>query len=93
MIKIEFYSLKFWKTTFLQLRVNGVAVFKTFKLLLNLFQRDGPINEILFWRKLLSFKGISKAICDLMLYIFLEGQKVHLRTLFWVARIFKFWPT
>ena len=48
-------------------------VFKIFKLLLNLFQIDGPINEVLFWPKLLLFKGISKVICDLVLYVFLEG--------------------
>ena len=46
--------------------VNEVVVFKTLKLLLNLFQTDGPINEMLFWPKLLFFNVISKAICDLV---------------------------
>ena len=49
--------------------------FKTFKLLLNLFQIDGPINKMLLWPKLPFFKGTSKALCDLVLHVFLEGTK------------------
>ena len=52
-----------------------MVVFKTLKLLLNLFQIDGPINEMPFWPTLLYFKGISKAIFDLVLYVFFEGTK------------------
>ena len=50
-----------------------VAVFKIFNSLLNLFQKDGLINEIHFWPKLLYLKGISKVTCDLVSYVFLEG--------------------
>ena len=52
MIKIIFYSPKFFKT--------------------------GSINEMLFWANLLFLKGISKAICDLVLYVFLERTKSSL---------------
>ena len=55
----------------------SVVVFKTFNLRLNLFQRDGSINEMLFLPKLLFFKVISKAKCHVKLYVFLGGQKVH----------------
>ena len=48
MHEIKFYSLEFFKTTFLQLWVNEVVVLKMFGLLLNLFETDGPLNEILF---------------------------------------------
>ena len=75
MIKIESYSLQGCKTSFWQLWVNEVIVFKTFELLVKLFQIDDPINEMLFWPELLFFKGISKAICHLALYVFLEGTK------------------
>ena len=34
---------------------------------------SGPMNEMLVLPKLLFLKGISKYICDLALYIFLEG--------------------
>ena len=47
-------------------------MFKMFRSLLNLFQIDGPINELLFWPMLLFLRGISKAICDLVLYILEE---------------------
>ena len=47
-------------------------MFKMFRSLLNLFQIDGPINEMLFWPMLLFLRGISKAICDLVLYILEE---------------------
>ena len=63
----------FFNTSFLSLRVNEVAVLKIFRSLLNLLQVDGPKNELLFQYKLLFLKGISKAICDLVLCVFLEG--------------------
>ena len=44
-----------------------------FRSLLNLFHIDGFINEMLYWPKLPLLRGISKAICDLVLYIFLGG--------------------
>ena len=44
-------------------------MFKIFKSLLNLFQKDGPITETLFWPESLFFRGISKVLCDLVLYI------------------------
>ena len=44
-----------------------------FRSLLNFFQKDGPMNEMLFWLPLLFLKGISKAITDPALYVFLEG--------------------
>ena len=44
-------------------------MFKTFRLLLNLFQIDGPINEMFFLPQRLFSKGISKTICDLALRI------------------------
>ena len=47
-------------------------MFKTFRLP-NSFQIDGPINEMLFSPKLLFLKDISKVICDLVLYMFLDG--------------------
>ena len=48
-------------------------MFKMFRSLLNLFNLyDGPINEMLFWPMLLFLRGISKAICDLVLYILEE---------------------
>ena len=50
----------FFKISFLCLWVNEVVVFKNFRSLLNLFQIDGPINEILLWPKLLFFRLISK---------------------------------
>ena len=55
--------------------VNEVAVFKVFKSLLNLFKIDGAKNEMIFCPRLLYLKGISKNICDLALYVFLEGTK------------------
>ena len=51
-------------------------MFKTFKLLPNLFQKYGPIKEMPFWTKLLFFKGISRAICNLVLYVLLKGTKI-----------------
>ena len=48
MIKIESYSLQGCKTSFWQLWVNEVIVFKNFELLVKLFQIDDPINEMLF---------------------------------------------
>ena len=51
-------------------------VFKTFNLLPNLFQKYGPIKEMPFWTKLLFFKGISRAICNLVLYVLLKGTKI-----------------
>ena len=50
----------FFKISFLCVWVNKVVVFKNFRSLLNLFQIDGPINEILLWPKLLFFRLISK---------------------------------
>ena len=50
-----------------------VAVFEIFRSLLSLFKIDGPINKMLFRPKLLFLRGISKAICGLVLYTFLEG--------------------
>lgn len=47
-------------------------VFKIFRSLLNLFEKDRPIIEMIFWPKLIFFKGISKTINYLVLYIFLE---------------------
>ena len=75
MIKIEFCSRKFCITSFLWLVVKKVIVFKTSKLLLNLFQIDGPVNKMLYWPKWLFFKVFSEAICDLVIYIFLERTK------------------
>ena len=48
---------------------------KNFNLLLSLLPRDDPVNEVLFWRKLLFLKGIFKAICDLVLYVLWKGTK------------------
>ena len=48
---------------------------QNFQVIVNLLQIDGLINEMLFWPKLLFFKGISKALCELVLYVFLEGTK------------------
>ena len=75
MDEVKFYSLEFFKTSFLQLWVNEVVVLKMFNLLLNLFKTDGPLNEILFWHNLLLFSkvSISKAICYLVFYIFWDG--------------------
>ena len=50
----------FFKISFLCVWVNKVVVFKNFRSLLNLFQIDGPINEILLSPKLLFFRLISK---------------------------------
>ena len=72
MIEIGLYSSKSYKTSFSWLWKNEVAVFK---LLLNLLQIDYTINKMLFWPKLLFVKGISKATCDLVLCVFLEGTK------------------
>ena len=47
-------------------------VFKIFRSLLNLFEMDRPIIEMIFWPKLIFLKGISKTINYLVLYIFLE---------------------
>ena len=47
-------------------------VFKIFRSLLNLFEKDCPIIEMIFWPKLIFFNGISKTINYLVLYIFLE---------------------
>ena len=66
------YSLELFETCFLHLCVNEVAVFKTFKSLLNLFQTNGPKNKKLLWLKLLFLKGVFKAICDLVLNPLLE---------------------
>ena len=59
-----------------------MKLFKVFRSLLNLFQRDGSINEILFWTKLLFLKCISKAIYDLVLDIFLKGINSSLNSSF-----------
>ena len=77
MIKILFYLLKFFKTSFLWLWVNEVVGLKILKPLLNLFHIDAPINKILFWPKLRFLRDISKAMCDLVLYLFHEETKVH----------------
>ena len=61
----------FFKTSFLSLWIIDVAVFKSVRLFLSLFQIDDLLNEMLFWSKLLCLRGISKAIFDLVLYIFL----------------------
>ena len=61
----------FFKTSFLSLWIIDVAVFKSVRLFLSLFQIDDLLNEMLFWPKLLCLRGISKAIFDLVLYIFL----------------------
>ena len=53
-----------------------MVLFKViFKSLLNLFQIDVSKNEVFFCTRLLFLKGISRAIYDLVLYIFLEGTK------------------
>ena len=74
--EIKFYSLEFFKASFLQLWVNDVVVLKMFSLLLNLLKADGPLNEILFWHNLFPFSkvSISKAICYLVFYIFWDGE-------------------
>ena len=51
---------------------------KIFRAWLNLLQIDGPINEMLFWPKLLFVMDNSVAICDLVLCIFLEGNLISL---------------
>ena len=51
-------------------------MFKVFRSLLSSVQIDSP-NEIVPWSKLLFVKGIMKTICDILLYVFLEGT-VHL---------------
>ena len=61
----------FFKTSFLSLWIIDVAVFKSVRLFLSLFQIDDLLNAMLFWPKLLCLRGISKAIFDLVLYIFL----------------------
>ena len=38
-----------------------------------LVQIGGLKNEILFWPKLFFLKGICKGICDIVLYVFLQG--------------------
>ena len=48
MHEIRFYLLKFFKISFLQLRVNEVVVFKIVNSFLNLFKTDDPINKMLF---------------------------------------------
>ena len=52
-----------------------MAMFKILKPLLNLLQIDSPKNEMFFCTRLHSLKGISKAIYDLVLNVFLEGTK------------------
>ena len=49
-----------------------MAVFKIFRLSLDLFQVNGPKNEMLFWLKSLFLKGIIKTMCDLVVYVFLD---------------------
>ena len=53
-----------------------------FQVLLSLFQVDGSINEMLFWAKIL----FLKAMCDLVLLIFLEGKNSG-------AVTFQYWKT
>ena len=48
---------------------------KNFKFFLNLFQLDGPINEIFFSPELLFLKSISEAICDLVLFVSRKGME------------------
>ena len=52
-----------------------MAVFKWFKSFLNIFQKDGFKNKMLFCPRLLFLKGISKVICDLVSYVFLVRTK------------------
>ena len=56
----------FFKTSFLWLWVSEAAAFKILRLLLNLFQINGPINKMLFWAKLLFIRGVFKVLCDLV---------------------------
>ena len=69
MIKIKFYSLKFFKVSSLQSWVNEVVALKSFKTLPNLFQIDGPINEMLFRPKLLFWKISQSRIWLSAIYI------------------------
>ena len=68
-IEILLYSRKLFKISFF------IIIGKNFNSLLNLFQIYGPKNGMLFWAKLLFVKGVSKAKCDLVLYVFLKVTK------------------
>ena len=59
----------FSKLAFYNYEKKEMIIFKPFKLLLNLFQRDGSINGMLFWPKLLLLNDISKSICPSVICI------------------------
>ena len=49
-------------------------MFESFRSLLNLFQINGPKNEMHFWPILLFLKRISKTIYNVVAYVLLNGK-------------------
>ena len=70
------YILRLSNISFLSLCVKQFVVLTVFKSLLILDHILGPRNDILFWPKAVFRRGISNAICDLVLYLFEEGVKI-----------------
>ena len=56
--------------------VKVAVVLNAFKLLFVLDHTLGPRNEILFCPILVFRRGISNAICDLVLHLLKEGVKI-----------------
>ena len=65
--------------SFLSPCVKQFVVLTTFKLLLILDYILGPRNNIYFFPKAVFRRGISNAICDLVLYLFKEGVNISLK--------------
>ena len=61
---------------FFKVWVKVAVALTAFKLLFVLDHTLGPRNEILFCTIVVFHRGISNAICDLVLYLLKEGVKI-----------------